>query len=347
MGECSKVKITSATLFLILTSSFAFGGKEQIKMKYFENELQMRQINASIYTYNLQIKKNLIKRTTLDSEKQILDYQTTELAEKIKTLSTEQIKIKKALFQRLKAMNDLKGEGLFNIIMSAQSAHDMDMYARVMSQVLKKDRTLWLQYEKNKKKLIANQQSFLNKLSLLNQKKSQVEKEEKQIQDLQSQKILLLSEMRKNQSKLMKRIIASQETDLFNISLLEKKGTLEMPVNGQIIQKYGLIKSQSDDVVFKNNGVWIQPFETQGVKVVFPGKVAFVGNVDGFGKTIIIDHGDHFYTTYSGQYSSELTEGQAVQTGQFVAETNANIYFEIRHFSESYDPQKWLKGNPL
>jgi septal ring factor EnvC (AmiA/AmiB activator) len=74
--------------------------------------------------------------------------------------------------------------------------------------------------------------------------------------------------------------------------------------------------------------------------------------VDGFGQTLIVDHGDHYYTVYSHNETISVNVGDEVGQNQVVATVGSNpelsrdgIYFEVRHFSEPYDPQSWMKGS--
>jgi septal ring factor EnvC (AmiA/AmiB activator) len=69
---------------------------------------------------------------------------------------------------------------------------------------------------------------------------------------------------------------------------------------------------------------------------------------------LVLDHGDHYYTVYAGTKDAVVTVGDQVQPQQKIASTGFSeihgtqgMYFEIRHFSEPYDPKSWLKGPPL
>ena len=84
--------------------------------------------------------------------------------------------------------------------------------------------------------------------------------------------------------------------------------------------------------------------EGSKVKSVFAGTVAFVGSLAGYGKTLVIDHGDHYYTVYSHTDSISVGEGDEVAQNQIIASSGEGLYFEVRHFSEPYDPSSWIKG---
>lgn len=336
-------------IFILFLSSISLGaGKMDLKEKFMLDEAKQREILSSIYTLNVQSKKIVIKRSSVESDKQVLESQVNELAHKIKDNTSEQQHIKKTLIRRMRALEELQGEGIYNLLMSASSAHEMDLFSKVISRFMKEDKAKWTDYEKLKVKLKVDESRFLNKLSQLKEKLNEISKEESQIAEIQKKKSKLLlqvkSSMRKTWNKLA---TANGEDDIFyRSSFFEKKGELKSPISGEVIQKYGLIKNEKDGVVFKNNGIWIEPSAAR-VQSVSDGKIVYSGYIEGFGKTIVIDHGDHFYTTYSGRINPQVQEGDEVKLSETIAQAEGSLYFEIRHFSESYDPQRWLKGISL
>jgi septal ring factor EnvC (AmiA/AmiB activator) len=139
---------------------------------------------------------------------------------------------------------------------------------------------------------------------------------------------------------------------LFRPSFFEQKGQLPQPVAGAIIQGFGLMRDEENNVTLSHKGVFYSVPEGTAVKAVFSGTVAFVGSLPGFGQTLILDHGDHYYTVYSHNKNISVTVGDEVEQNQAVATTGYNpelsrngVYFEVRHFSEPYDPSSWMKGS--
>ena len=90
------------------------------------------------------------------------------------------------------------------------------------------------------------------------------------------------------------------------------------------------------------------------VKAVFQGKVSFADNLPGYGPTLIIDHGDHYYSVYAFNKALQVHAGDQVRQSQTVAFSGPSdrpvgdgLYFELRHFSEPLDPKQWMKGSSL
>jgi septal ring factor EnvC (AmiA/AmiB activator) len=118
------------------------------------------------------------------------------------------------------------------------------------------------------------------------------------------------------------------------------KGKLTPPIRGKVIS---LFKEKGQ------NGIEIQaPMGTE-IQAVLPGKVLYADSFKGFGKVVIIDHGDHIFTIYG--YGSELLtkEGETVFQGETIARVGSAgslkgpcLYFEIRYQGKPQDPMQWI-----
>ncbi|NJL01995.1 MAG: peptidoglycan DD-metalloendopeptidase family protein [Spirulinaceae cyanobacterium RM2_2_10] len=79
------------------------------------------------------------------------------------------------------------------------------------------------------------------------------------------------------------------------------------------------------------------------------GVVIFAGWYGGYGKTVIIDHGEGVSTLYGHNSKTLVTEGQPVERGVTIAElgssglsTGPHLHFEIRHAGKPVNPLKYL-----
>ncbi len=83
------------------------------------------------------------------------------------------------------------------------------------------------------------------------------------------------------------------------------------------------------------------------VRAVYPGRVAFADDYPSLGKTVIIDHGDRFYTVSSHldrisvQAGDELSSGQRIGTvGTY--EHKPALLFEVRAGQSTVDTPEWF-----
>jgi murein DD-endopeptidase MepM/ murein hydrolase activator NlpD len=83
------------------------------------------------------------------------------------------------------------------------------------------------------------------------------------------------------------------------------------------------------------------------VRAVFAGRVAFADRYGPYGKIVILDHGDHYYTVSGNLGSVDVKVGDAVGPGDRVGTIGddghgAMLYFEVRHGTETIAPAPWL-----
>ena len=83
------------------------------------------------------------------------------------------------------------------------------------------------------------------------------------------------------------------------------------------------------------------------VRAVYPGRVAFADRYGPYGRIVILDHGDHYYTVSGDLDEIDVKIGQDVGAGDRVGTVGddgqgAMLYFEVRHGSQTIAPGPWL-----
>ena len=99
-----------------------------------------------------------------------------------------------------------------------------------------------------------------------------------------------------------------------------------------------------------NKGINIQPYGSLEVAASRSGKVVFLGrDFAGFGKTIIIEHGDGLFTVYARNSEIFVKAGDNVQKGSIIGragssgrDKNIYLHFEIRKGHLSQNPLFYL-----
>lgn len=118
------------------------------------------------------------------------------------------------------------------------------------------------------------------------------------------------------------------------------------PVRGKVITAFGQTYNN-----MVNKGINIQPYETLDVIAARSGKVVFYSpDFEGFGKTIIVDHGDGLSTIYARNSQIFIKVGDSVQKGALIAKVgssgdrdkDAYLHFEIRKGHISQNPYFYL-----
>jgi len=83
------------------------------------------------------------------------------------------------------------------------------------------------------------------------------------------------------------------------------------------------------------------------VRAVFAGRVAFADRYGPYGRIVILDHGDHYYTVSGDLDEVDVKIGQDVGAGERIGTVGddgqgAMLYFEVRHGSQTIAPGAWL-----
>jgi murein DD-endopeptidase MepM/ murein hydrolase activator NlpD len=83
------------------------------------------------------------------------------------------------------------------------------------------------------------------------------------------------------------------------------------------------------------------------VRAVYAGKVAFADRYGAYGRIVILDHGEHYYSVSGNLGSIDVKIGDDVGAGERIgtvgeSDQGAMLYFEIRHGSQTVQPGPWL-----
>jgi septal ring factor EnvC (AmiA/AmiB activator) len=83
------------------------------------------------------------------------------------------------------------------------------------------------------------------------------------------------------------------------------------------------------------------------VRAVYAGRVAFADRYADYGMTVILDHGDGYFTVTGSLGSTSVNVGDEVPTGARIGSAGATgngglVYFEIRAGGQIVDPASWF-----
>lgn len=133
--------------------------------------------------------------------------------------------------------------------------------------------------------------------------------------------------------------------------LAQLAGRLEWPVRGEVLRAFGRSVHPRFKTVTLNNGINISAATGAPVAAVGTGRVEFSDHLPGFGRCVILDHGEGYYTLYAYLDGVFVPRGAEVAQGQVIAEVGGpgggdppQLYFEVRHGRTPLDPADWLRS---
>ncbi|MEO0293771.1 MAG: peptidoglycan DD-metalloendopeptidase family protein [candidate division WOR-3 bacterium] len=162
--------------------------------------------------------------------------------------------------------------------------------------------------------------------------------------------IAMSKEMEKAMEDLEKLIISLSTKEKTSGSVYFHKKLLGLPVEGTIIGYFGRKKEEKYGTETINKGIDIEAPLGADVKAVAPGKVVYNDHFLGYGKMILIDHGENFITLYSHLSSTNVEVGEEVEKGNVIGKVGETgsvkkpmLHFEVRKGGKAVNPLDYIK----
>ncbi len=128
------------------------------------------------------------------------------------------------------------------------------------------------------------------------------------------------------------------------------RGELDWPAEGRIVAPFGRQMRSRFGTVVRKNGLEIAAAEGGRVLAIHDGTVAFADPFTGYGRLVIVDHGDQAYSLYGYLASLQVSRGATVGRGAVLgtvgrapAGDGPRLYFELRVDGKPVDPVEWLR----
>ncbi|MEI7973739.1 MAG: peptidoglycan DD-metalloendopeptidase family protein [Bdellovibrio sp.] len=310
----------------------------------FETGKKLKQINSQ---------KGQLHREVLYAEKKIrlLSDELLDLKEKIQQQKSH-------LLLRFRTAQRLQQGGAFQFLFSSNNTNDLLRKLQILEKISQRDAELVKKYRESQIQMSKISEKFRGNLRELRKLQSGFGQQEKKLSQEMSQKNYLLGQIQKIKRQKREQLSELRATGLLDSllqpSLVEAKGRLPWPLEGKLLQNFGIVQDSKHLVVLPHSGLFIEAPEPKEVRSIFSGEVAHIGQVSGFDHTIVLDHGDHYYSVYASLKSIQVRTKDRIQKGQIIGwsgfsplHQRSGLYFEIRYFSEPENPLQWMKGIPL
>jgi len=363
-------KVFLFSIFFVLNSWSATAVKKEnilndfkkIKTEIQENEIKKRKVLSALYEINKKIKKIVFNRGRIKVDLVMIDKSIQELKKASQEIESDILIQKKYLAQRLRTLYHSQSASQIEYLLSSKSNAEIDRRLKIVTRMAQYDREIVAQLSFNLDKL------KLNKLKLEKKKQelilTQKESAQKEIEYAHEEKLKtkILSGVQKSQlfakdqledvrQKSSQYLKDSAVVDLlYKPSFLTQKGQLKSPVSFELSQGFGIIDEETYQIPHRGN--FYQGSVGAEVFSIFEGTVRRIEDLPYFGKTVILDHGDHYYTSYSFLKNVIVKLGENVSSGQVIGSSGrseygdlSGLYFELRHFSEPEDPSYWMDSN--
>ena len=209
------------------------------------------------------------------------------------------------------------------------------------------------QEELRSDRLVADLQKDKNRYQKeLNTKRKQVEALNREIERIIAQAV---EEARKKEAASKQQgnrqttTKSTQQDIKLSGEFAANKGKLPWPADGPVVETFGKHNHPvyTTLVMPANNGVNIGLSPEAEVKAVFDGEVKRIIVMPGYGRCILVQHGDYF-TFYCKLGHVDVKSGDKVKTGQTLGRIDTidgqtELHFEVWKEKEPENPELWLR----
>ena len=118
----------------------------------------------------------------------------------------------------------------------------------------------------------------------------------------------------------------------------EARGGLSPPVEGEVVGRAGP----------GGRGVVLKTKPGAPVRSPWSGKVAYAGPLSGYGRVVVMDHGQRVHTVMARLGSLSVEAGQNLEAGAMVGrvDSHGRLYLEVRKSTRPQNPLLWLRLAP-
>ncbi len=235
----------------------------------------------------------------------------------------------------------------------------MDLIAEQDSQLLQEYLTQLEQIKQDKTSLYAVRAKLVNLKKNTVSKKKEIEKKKKEksvyLKKIKRKKNLSVkvrkellaasNNLNKLIDKLLSKLVSGEGLDIS-----DKKGRLNLPLKGRILNKFGRKRVKEYESYIVYNGINVRAKKGTPVQAIFDGKVLYTGELEGYGNLVIVGHGKEYHSLYGHLDSIKVAANKVVRTGDVIALSGDSgslegetLYFELRRNGKPIEPVRWFR----
>jgi septal ring factor EnvC (AmiA/AmiB activator) len=358
---------------------------EEIRAERDRLELQQRRLQGQVHDVNdelsnLERQRESTHRIVNEIERQIgglasqLDRSSAELI-----LAQDNLAERRAVLER--RLVDIYKRGTlhtFQVLLAAEGFGDLLSRYKYLYLTSQQDRSLVTDVEKLRNRVVTQRNNILNVRGELDRRRDEREAEFSKYSQLASERARRLHTLQRSARSTERRLTELQKDESRLNGLLASLerarrdelargalrgavstpgsittadlGKLDWPVEGAIVYKFGRETLPSGGII-RWNGIGIAAGVGTRVKAVEAGKVRLVGQFGTYGLTVVVEHGNGYYSVYSHLESAAVKLGASTSKGGIIgavggqnSDYGPHLHFEIRGENQiALDPTAWLR----
>ncbi len=315
---------------------------KDVEAKYRVEEKKLFDIDGKIYRIEEKIAR--VKKD-IDAKKEQSAYLETQLLDHESAMSRYKEKLRNNWV-------DLYKGSLFDMV-DLYCSHEE--YTGYLNSIIGQKYEVVKEYNVNRARIEQARQRFEEVTGELGRDLKKLEDTTQELNRQRKKKAKLLASLKRTSDRyqdkmrqLLEQIESKKRQEEFaRGSIFKKKGKLPWPVKGKIVRSFGPFRLKG--VMQRSQGIDIETGEGTAVRSIFEGTVVFVNWMNGYGNTIIVDHGGGYYSVYGHLKKVDKAMGDKVSAKEVIARVGQSgdvlspmLHFELRFHDKPQDPHTWL-----
>jgi septal ring factor EnvC (AmiA/AmiB activator) len=323
------------------------------------------------------------KRRGFNRKKESLENELARLQERILAADRELKKSKKQIEKLLRSVVLMKEPDDLLLFFSTMKYHDLHVYKRSIRKITEKLSEQLTRLVAQKKTLDRHRATLAHQADKLNLRRQGLLEEIGRVEAAagrakaelaeRTRKIAAIENLFMTATIKSPYVDSTPDTTAFpggepdeDLTDYHRKHDLQIPISpGKLIKGFEEMPEAPYGTEKMVRGWLLVPFvsgkkkearETAFVRTPFEGVVVFVGEIPGFGLTMVVDHGHDYHTVYGNLHKIQVIKGDALARNQnigIVRSANPQggelpyLYFEFRQHRIAVDPKQWFRLRPL
>jgi septal ring factor EnvC (AmiA/AmiB activator) len=341
--------------------------RERLQRQQVRLQGQMQDVGTELG--NIERQRDYTNRLVNEIERQIsglggqLDRTGTELV-----LAQDNLAERRAVLERRLAEIYKRGPlHTWRVLLAAESFGDLLARYKYLYLTSRQDRSLLSDVERLNQRISRQRGQLLSVRLELDSRKLEREEELRRYRSLADDRTNRLRRLRRTADETGQRLstLERDEARLNELlASLERRrgparagtlttddiGRLDWPVNGTILYRFGRDTLPSGGVI-RWNGIGIGAPQGTPVQAVESGTVALVQRLSTYGLTVVLEHGNGYYSLYMQLGGALVRAGAPVEKGSVIgtvggsgSDYGPHLHFEIRGDNQiALDPADWLR----
>lgn len=308
------------------------------------------------------------KLKNIENEKEQINKQIKQTEVEIQKAQAKLVERQNILNKRVRAIYMNGQLSYLEVITGAKNFSDFANRVELLKRVIRADFNLIKDIQKQKEAIEAKKVELEQKHKEIEKLAEEAKKTTDEIAKKKNEQQEILNEARTHKEaaqQLENDLIARSEQvkEMINERIRQRQnsssasdssytqgtGSLSWPCNGPITSPFGYRVHPIFGTTIYHSGIDIGVDYGTPIHAADSGTVIYAGWIDGYGNTVIIDHGNGITTLYGHNTSVAVGDGQSVSKGTVIAyagstgnSTGPHCHFEVQVGGSAVDPMGYL-----